>query len=440
MQSNSCFKGALAFSLAFSLASPTARCLDEAGPGFKLLGMQPLPGTGSVHATLRTGERFQFDGQLCELYGRDGTLLATLADLGQMSFPSFALIDPSGSFAVIGENLTGELYRVELDGSGLSTIANAPFNYDADFDSIDPNFVWVSAATAGFGMGNDLLHVHLASGAVTLVAHVDNAASGPLEVDPVGDLLYADVPEDFCPEPGQTEVVKWTREQLLSGQVQSIGDASLLATGFDGGSSLELDPISGLVFLAENDFCAPAGRVVAVDFETSGRGDLLGQSLNFLSNLEVKAGPGDASLQAYQPSNARLTYTSTDFSNSVADVVTVVPRRARMTLEPPSSYPGIVSIHIEDAAPKGGVRLLWAGSHFYDGSETAFDLGFGFPTFFAAALNRLRRMPFPLATDAEGGVTYRYFDDGSLVGNFVLQGIVLSGSGRTLGTTTPVLN
>jgi hypothetical protein len=426
--------------LAALLLSPTAAALDTSGPGFKILGTRPVPTFGSAYATLRNGSVFQFDGLVFQLYSRDGSLLADLGSLNSFVFPSFAAIDPSGSFAIVGESSNGDLFRVDLGGGGVSSVANVFFNYDAEFDVVDPDYLWVSAATGGFGTGNDIVRVHIPSGGVSFVADIPVGSSGPLEVDALGDLYYADVPPDFCPAPGQVEVVRWSRAQLLSGVVQTIADATVMAAGLDVATSMERDPVSGIFFLAENDFCAPFARVVEVDFDAGVRGAVLIESFNTISNLEIFAGNKGATLQAYQPENVRLKCSSTDFNNSTSDMVTVVPQRPRTRLDLPASYPGIVTLTVEDAVPNAGVLLLWTPVAFQLAKEQASNLGFGFPVFFAAPLNKLRRFPFPLTTDGNGTAVYSYFDDGSLAGRFLLQGLALGTQGQAVGTTTPVLN
>ena len=67
--------------------------------------------------------------------------------------------------------------RWTTSGTGPVQLATLTFSYDAAFSPAGELFV--SAATGGFGAGNDIFKVALPGGALTQIAHV-GGPSGPL--------------------------------------------------------------------------------------------------------------------------------------------------------------------------------------------------------------------------------------------------------------------
>jgi hypothetical protein len=423
--------------LSLAALAPSARASDTVRPGFQVSGTLPLPVVGAAYATLKDDRYFYFDGLNFELHARDGALLANLGSLSAFVYPSFAILDPTGSFALTGESTNGDIYRVELSGAGYSVLTNLTFNYDAEFDA-DPAFVWVSAATGGFSNGNDLFHVEIASGVTTQVAHVDGA-SGPLAVDEAGDVYYGDVSADFCPPPGSADVLRWDRALLLSGQVHDESDASVFSADYDGASSLAFDPVSGHLFVTEMDYCSSVGRIREMD-ENGLRRAISIESVNAISNLEFAGGNAEATFQPYQPANVRLRYNSTDFVAFTSTVVTVKPRRPGAAISGPSSGPGAVTLTITNAEPNAGVYVLFGPRTEYDEDEIVYDLGYGFPVHFALPVNKIRRVPLPIPTDAFGTATFTYYDPGSLHGLLVFQALAIDAHGVPLGTSKAALN
>ncbi len=423
--------------LAIGALAPLAPAFDTLRPGFQISGSVALPALGSAYATLEDGRFFYFDGIDFQLRARDGSLLANLGSLGGFVFPSFAVLDPTESFALPGESSNGDIYRVDLGGSGYSLLTNLFFNYDAEFD-LDPDYVWISAATGGFGQGNDVMRVELATGGSTHVAHVDGA-SGPLAVDAEGDLYYGDVVADFCPVPGTASVIVWDRALLLSGQMLDESDASLFADQFDAATSLEFDGTNGHLFLAETDFCSSVARVHEIDAEGERR-TIVFESSNVVSNLELFAGAGGATFQPFQPKNAQLKLNLTDYGASSSHVVTIKPRRPTAAITGPGSGPGTMTLTIEGAQPDAAVFVLFGSVAHYQEDELVYDLGYGFPVFFALPANRIRRIPLAIPTDGTGTATFSYYDPGNLHGALVFQSIVLDAAAAPLGTSEAALN
>jgi len=429
-----------AAALVCAALSPTPLAQEAAAPGFELAGFTPVPGAGGAYATLDDGRVFLFDGQHFELYDAAGGLLLVLGSLPGFVFPSFALLDPTQSFALAGESSSGDLFTVDLAGGGVRFVANLAFNYDAAFDPLDAGSVFVSAARTAFGT-NDLFRLELASGAFRQVALVDGP-SGPIALDAVGDLYYATQDIDFPADPGSTDVLRWTRAQIDGGALLDESDALLFAAGLDGGSALEVAPRSRHLLLAEN---AGSGASRVVDLGAIGaigaQRDVVLSGTRFLSNLELfDVAAGAATFQAFQPAGVTLKVLATDFSTFASEIAGVAPARPTTTLAGPTSGPAAKTLTVEDAHPSASVVLLFGAARDFHAGELVLDLGLGFPFHSAFAVSRLRRMPFLLPTDASGTAEFRYFDPGHLHGQLGFQFAVLDAAGRVRGTSTAVLN
>ena len=225
--------GALALALVSS-----APAQDALAPGFALTGTQPLPAPFAAYHTLSNGNRIAFDGVSIDLYDGANNYLMNLGLLPGFVFASFVEADPSETFALVGESSNGDIFKVFIDGSGMSTLTTLDFNYDAVFDS--PSSALVSASTCGFGCGNDIVRVHTTTGATTPVAEVPGSA-GPVAMQSDGSLLYATISDSFPAPPGSTDIVSWTAAQLRSGTTLDLGDATLFHGGLDGAASLAVD-------------------------------------------------------------------------------------------------------------------------------------------------------------------------------------------------------
>src|SRR5262245_7150786 len=214
--------------LALASLSPTAQ--DTAAPGFAL-GPAPYPGGSSLAATttLSNGDVVVFDGTSVSQFASDGTLLHELGALSTFSFPSFVLADLDEQQVFFGESSTGGIYRLFLGvASAPDLVAFLPLNYDAAQASGDA--LYVSAATCGFGCGNEIWRVDLATGQTSLVARLPGA-SGPLAFDSAHDLYYGTASAQFPPPPKPSAVYRWSAAQLAGGLVLGLDDAQFVGGG-----------------------------------------------------------------------------------------------------------------------------------------------------------------------------------------------------------------
>src|SRR6186713_89405 len=128
------FRGSLRNSLTgafalLALAAPTFA--DTLTVGFQS-GTPHSVGAFDAYATLPSGDRVVFDGIDVDLVDEAGALILHLGSLPNFQFPSIVVIDPSNTFAVVGESAdVGSIYKVDLAGGGMSPLTAIDFNYDA---------------------------------------------------------------------------------------------------------------------------------------------------------------------------------------------------------------------------------------------------------------------------------------------------------------------
>ena len=117
--------------------------VDAAAPGFQLGASPRAVGLFDAYATLASGERVSFDGLNVDLVSEDGTVHSPIASFTSFVFPSFVVIDPSETFALVAESSTGGIYRVDLSSGSLNFVVDIDFAYDLVFGG--PDDVLVSA-------------------------------------------------------------------------------------------------------------------------------------------------------------------------------------------------------------------------------------------------------------------------------------------------------
>lgn len=410
-----------------SLCVPLA-AQDVVFPGFSQTAQLPVPVPGAAFATLPGGERVVFDGLTVDLYSASNAFLANLGSLPGFGFPSFVSISPNATTALVGESSNHALYRVDLGGGGLAFVANAVFNFDAVY--IDEVQAVVSAATCGFGCGNDLLKVNVHTGAVSALAALPGA-SGPLALGTNGALYYTTVSGSFPPPPGSSQVLRWSAAQVASGALLGVADATVVVPALDGGASMAVDPVLGGIVVAESAF----GATSRIRLFSAG-GNLVStvvESQDWLGSLELRAGGGLGHFFPYQPADGvHLTYTSGGQIRSVR------PQRPQASFTQVGS---VGELSVSGAPAGGGLLVLWQSSSLWNPIESSYFLGaFGFQLHTGVAPNTLRRLPFYTPVDASGQAVFTYFDPGNLAGTLVFQTLVLDANGTFVGSSTSVAN
>ncbi len=416
---------------ACSLLALYASAQTTVGDGFAQTGLQPSPIFFGSYETLPSGDRVVFDGLSFDLYDANNGFLLNLGTLPGFVFNSFIEVDPTQTFAVIGESSNGDLFKVQLDGSGFTTLANLNFNFDGVFES--SNSMIVSAATCGFGCGNDVYRLDTITGATTPLANV-SGPSGPVALADNGDLYYG-LPDTVAPN--NDRVIRWTEAQMNGGVLLSQDDAATVFDGLAGISSLDVDPVFGNLFLAESVF-GGTSRILEVD-PSGALVDVVVESTLWLSNVELMQDSGDGHFHRYQPSDGvYLHHSAGDFS-SIDDVATV---RAQQPTTSFAQVGTVSTVSISGGEPGGAALVLFTQNAFYDPSLITSMLGGTDFQFHAAApLNRLRRSgPLLLPLDASGAVDFHFFDPGNLAGTLAFQALITDSAGRPIGGSTAVQN
>ena len=280
---------------------------------------------------------------------------------------------------------------------------------------------------------NEIVRLHLPSGAVSSVATI-LGPSGPIALDAGGNLYYATQDTSFPATPGSTDVISWTRAQVQAGGLTEL-DATSHAVGFDGGSSMRFDPVSGRLYLAENNFGLLEYRIVQVASDKASS-PVVVYGVDWINNLELLRGPGAASFEAYQPAGgSNLKYNTTDFAN-YDHTVTIRPKRPTLTITGPGTV-GVGEVTLAaDGAPPGGTLYLIYGRQ---DTTTPWETTHTFPGFLLhtnLTPGKIRRVPFLIPVDGTGHGEVTFWNPGVLQGVNAYQYLVGDALGGLLGSTS----
>jgi len=423
----------LAGALFLALSAPSFA--DTPAAGFALARL-PYPGASLV-ATLPGGDVLAFDGLAVTRHDASGALLQTLATFPGFVFGSFLVVDPSGTYAVLGESLNQEIFKVDLGSGGLTFLAPLTFNFDAVF--VDATTVVVSAAPCGFCGKTNLYRLDTTTGALVEFAEV-TGPSGPVALDAAGNLYYATQSETFPAPPGSTEIWRFDANEIDGSSYLLDADATVVASGFDAGGDLVCDVATGELYLAESSFTTGSSLLWQVR-STRATSHLVAESGAFTSigNLEFVAGQAPALFAPYQPDfGGTLRYTSTDFSMTFTRQF-VTPARTELALVGPgTSGPGPFDLEIT-GGPAGGVALvLYGPQSLLAPVETGFVTGVTAPLF-----SRLDAFTFVygplLGLDGNGEASLGFVNPGTWVGTAAVQAIVVDPLLGVVGTSTLAL-
>lgn len=426
----------LAVATALCLLPSVAAAQLSADPGFALTETFALGGP-SAYGSLADGSYVTFDGLSFDLYGSDGTWQSNLGSIASFMWPSFVEVDPTGTFAIVGESSNGNLFRVQLNGSGVTLLANLTFNYGLAWD-VTPGLAYVSAGLGGWGAGNDIIRLDLSTGDTTLLAHVQGP-SGPIAVNSAGDLTYVTQYEgfDWPPPLGQEDLIRWSDSELDAGVLLSEADADYLWSGLDGGSSMACDGNDNL-FLAHTNFAGAVNEI----YQFSPAGTLLdtvATSPNHVANLEL-LGSGPATFSGQQPLGVSLRLYNTDFF-SFDDRVTLDPARAQLTWKgPPAGGVGRGTFKLLGAEPDGFAIIMVASSSDELPTEDVIDAGWRAPLFLAVKAADILRRTNIMPLDSKGELKLEHLQTPAIEGKILLQALLLDSAMVPLGSCTHAIN
>lgn len=358
------------------LASASAQQLQS---GYSTnLRTLPVAASNVLVLPAPTGGTVWFDGNDLVWQPSTGPTHVLLPNASQWFAGFTALID---AHHVLFGAANGDVWLVPLPGRGLPRfLANLPLCYDAVVFA--PGLALVSAKTGGFtAADNDIIAIDVASGATRWLARLPGA-SGPVEVDPAGNLLYATASLQFPPPAGGTSVLRFRRDvvdtALRQQHVLTIAQADVVATGLDAAGDLVCDADFDL-------FCVDwiANRVIEIDDIDRGnaaRRDLLFQGATGPSIVTLQLLPGTSSAQfePLQPAGDTLWIHEASFGASsqlrgiqaqrpVTAVPATIPAGAfavTTTAGPPHGQ-ALVAVGLAPSGPEatlavgGFEQLLW---------------------------------------------------------------------------------
>jgi hypothetical protein len=418
---------ALAFAPALSFA-------DTCGPGYAHDSVTPLSALTAFAAydTLSNGNRVVYDGSQVWIENDAGTVIQVLGNPSTPSFASFIEADPTETFAVLGENNNGQLFKVSLTTGNPTPLCTLAFNFDIAYES--SNSALVSAAAIAFG-SNEIYRVNLTTGATSLVAAV-SGPSGPIALSPAGDLYYATQTLVFPAPPASTNIIRWTSNQITNGPFPlTEARASMFTPGFDGAGYLTFDTVFGNLFVSVGLYSAPSS-IVEID-KTGAIVASIAVSPHTTGKVEVIEAPGAGACAAFQPDGRRLFYRATDFFNGGSRIEKISPRRPVLTSV--QNLDNTMTCTLVGGWPNATAYVISGNVSQYTTPETAYDLTkhlfwTGMP------LNQIRRAGITFATDASGNGSFTFSNPPGSQGLFVIQALVSDPTGVYRGTSTAAFN
>lgn len=411
----------LALGAVATLVVAAAAAQDMPGPGFQRAAL-PYPGH-SYTASFASGELLSFDGLEVQRWDAAGQLLASLASLPSPCFASFALLDASESYALLGESSNGQIFRFDLPSGPLTPIATLAFNFDAV--QRDPAGWYLSAASCGFDCGNEIWSLDAFSGAAQLEAQL-SGPSGPVAIDAHGNLFYATQSAVFPAPPHSTQVWILLAARLAGVPVLHDADALVWGSGFDSGSDLAVDALTGRIYLAESDLGSGSNRIVEAGSSPALSSVIVeGRAGRWISKLELLQDPAPSLFGPYQRSDGgRLLYSSTDFA-SAFERAEIRPRRPALALAGPgASGAGTLSLELQAGPPQGLALFAAAPSAALAASELAVPLPALLPLLSPLPLGSIVLLPGLHALDSAGVAGLALQHQGDLLGQIAFQAIV----------------
>ena len=429
--------------LAFFLPAPLF-AQDSCAAGLAI-GPAHVVGAFDAYATLQDGTRVVSDGLSVDHVDATGALILHLGSYPTSVFPSFVLLAPDESFALVGESSAGSIERFELDGSPHSTVGGVAYNYDALWE--DATHVLVSADTSG-AFQNQIVRLDTSSGAPTLVAQL-SGPSGPLARRARTGELFVGLVDLY--QPNDDAILRFDAAQLSSGVVLGVADASVFASALPNAAALRLDQrydTPGIDFWRLYLAIAPFGQPSTIAcFDPSGtRLANVAQSNESVSNLELCSGALAGNFAPWQSGTGEhLCYRAITwcFPNCTsAEIRTLVPLRPQASISGPglgNPAGGSVTVAFDGCMPNASLLLVLGPQALYSPNEQTRVHPDGFLWHSGLAWTPLRRLVY-LPTDANGHAQFSYNTPGTLNGTHAFQALVRDASGTFVGSSTCVLN
>ncbi|MCZ6792279.1 MAG: dockerin type I repeat-containing protein [Planctomycetota bacterium] len=243
-------------------------------------------------------------------------------------FGSFCKVMPSGGAVIFGENSTGDIFSVPLEGGGARKLGNLPFIFDLAFapEAAGPEVGGQAFVSALGPVGNSIYRFDAAS--TPPIEPPDEVVtgipdfSGPLTFDEEGNLYY--VTASFESE----SLVRFSPPLLARGLgpgAIEFAEGEVLLSELDGAFNMEW--LSGKLYLTDLGFGSGVGRLVVIDsrrnFLVSTFASVPFDGLASVTSLAVHPGSEDFEPGAGEAGGKLLVHTS-DFA-TLSHVVEVTP-------------------------------------------------------------------------------------------------------------------
>jgi hypothetical protein len=336
------------------LSLPVARvCAQNIAEGYAD-SAQALPAAASLPVVMPDGTAW-FDGSDV-VWNENGQPPRSLLHFSPPRFGGFALPLPNHGL-LFADSSVGEIWLLStVAGATPLQLATTALPYDAVL--LSPTLAIVSAKSHGFGAAdNDLLQLDLVSGALAPLGSVPGA-SGPVEVDAQGGLIYATASAAFPPPPGSVQVLRWTSVQVaiaaLGAVPLDVNNAQVLFAGIDSASDIALDVDDDLLFVdwmrgrigELNDLHAVPWRTDLADYASAAFGP---DTLQYV--------PGAGEFEPFAAAGGQLYVHETDFA-TVSQLRTIAPRPASIACTAGAVVPrGPFAIDVQQG-PRSGASLF----------------------------------------------------------------------------------
>src|SRR5258706_2055121 len=429
--------------LAFTF--PARALAQDTCPGGLAFGAAHAFGPFDAYATLQDGTLVRSDGLSVDHIDAAGQLILHLGDYPGYVYPSFVLLAPDESFALIGESSTGAIERFELSGAPQSTVGGIAYNFDAAWE--DATHVLLSADATG-AFQNQIVRLDITNGSTSVVAQL-TGPSGPIARRArTGDVFVGIVDLGL---PNNDSLLRFDASLISSGLVLGPQDGQLFAGQLANAAALRIDErydVPGIdfwrVYLAISPF---GGGATIACFDPSGtRLADVASSPDSISNLELQRGAGPGSFAPWQPdAGERLSYRGTTgcYPNcTTAEIRQLEPRRPQASIFGPglgNPAGGSVTVAFDGCVPNATLLLVLGPQSLYHPVEQTRYHPDGFLWHSGLAWSPLRRL-VTLPTDALGHASFTYNNPGSLNGTHALQALIRDANGVFVGSSTCVLN
>ena len=278
-----------------------------------------------------------------DLVIRNSTSTRKLLTFSKSVFGSFT-IRVAKDALLFGESSNGGIWLVPT-GTGTPKLLNTlKFNYSATL--YDDKWAIVSAKTGGFAAkNNDVVAINLATGALDPIA-IMPGASGPVVMDPFGNLYYANSIASFPSPRGKVNIYRFGAAKVAGAfGTTTLGatDAATVFTGLDAAGSIAIDDDhdifitdwmnSTIVEISDVQTASPQQR----EFASYSHANVTAASLQFVPGDH--RGFGVQEFEAFQPTGGGTMWILENAFAGVSQLRLVASRRPTTSIDTTNPVP-----------------------------------------------------------------------------------------------------